>query len=317
MKKEEIVSTLKYLLDYFEKLESPVNVEDVITEMHSLDKVVEDKVVEDKVVEDFKINKDLFPKETHLLLDVLASPMWPEAVPSFLICEDKEEDRQDRAEGILDFVYQNLDIDITRKKFLDFGCEAGHVALEAGKKALKSVGYDIKKYGNYTWEETDSNCFLTTDFEKVKENGHYHFIMLYDVLDHVENPVEVLKQVRSVCTSNSVVFLRFHSWMSRHGAHLYKKFNKAWIQLVFSEDELKLMGLVPETVQRYIRPIATQKGFIEEAGFNVIKESIETSAVEPFFKESVLKSRFFSNFGTEFPEFQMSQSFNDYLIKIK
>ncbi|RTK93398.1 MAG: methyltransferase domain-containing protein [Neisseriaceae bacterium] len=343
MQNQSIIDTLKYLLKYFEDLEKhskPVAVvEEIALEVTPEIEVEETQVVENKeqqtsevketqvvenkeqqtseVKENFVINKDLFPKETHLLLDVLSSPMWPEAVPEFLICEDQEEDRKDRAEGILDFVYQNLNIDISRKKFLDFGCEAGHIALEAAKKAQNSVGYDIKKFGNYVWEEVDQNCLLTTDFEKVKENGHYHFIMLYDVLDHVSDPVEVLKQVKSVCAPHSVVFLRFHSWMSRHGAHLYKKFNKAWIQIIFSEEELKLMGLIPETVQRYTRPIATQKGFIEEAGFTVIQESFETSIVEPFFKESLLRDRFFSNFGTTFPEFQMSQSFNDYLIKIK
>jgi 2-polyprenyl-3-methyl-5-hydroxy-6-metoxy-1,4-benzoquinol methylase len=346
MQNTDIISTLKYLLDYFENLEkpqevpnNPQNVPDSIVISEEIpSKVVFDlepesepkpkpkdpepesvqvEAPEKELKEKFVINKDLFPKESHLLLDVLLSPVWPDAVPDFLICEDTEEQRQERAEGILDFISQSLNVEISRRKFLDFGCESGHVALEAAKKAQKSVGYDIKQYGNHVWEEVEDGCLLTTDLEKVKENGPYNFIMLYDVLDHVKDPVEVLKQVHSICAPNSVVFLRFHSWMSRHGAHLYRSLNKAWIQLVFSEEELSLMGLESETVQKYTRPIATQKYFIEAAGFDVIKENIESCIVEPFFKESLLRDRFLNKFENTFPEFQMSQSFNDYLIKIK
>ena len=103
-----------------------------------------------------KINKTV---ENSPVINLLKSDEWPEAVPEFLICEDTEEDKSDRAEGILDF----MGLDLDGKKFLDFGCGEGHVAMKAAESAKVSVGYDQCNTGELIWE-SEGSYLLTCDF---------------------------------------------------------------------------------------------------------------------------------------------------------
>jgi 2-polyprenyl-3-methyl-5-hydroxy-6-metoxy-1,4-benzoquinol methylase len=256
------------------------------------------------------IDKTLFSSNVHPLLDLLASDEWPKAAPDFIICDDqKEDDKKERAEGILNW----LDYDLKDKKFLDFGCGEGHVATEAKKRGADATGYDIVKSGNLAWEDG----LLTTDFSKIFDQN-FDIIFLYDTLDHCEDPSAALKQVMSVSTEKTKIFVRFHSWMSRHGSHLYQEINKAWVHLFFTEEELKKLGANIKFVQKYYTPLITQKKWILENGFKITYEDITKCVVEPFFKK--IESEEFLKIKKEikkFPDWQMSQTFNDYEIKIK
>ena len=240
---------------------------------------------------------------------MLKSPEWPEAVPEFLICEDNDEDKFERAEGIMDYVGVNF----SDKKVLDFGCGEGHFALKVAESAKFVVGFDIVAL----IKSSNEKCLLTNDFEQVLKNGPYDVVILYDVLDHSENPVELLKKLQDVCNKETMIFVRCHSWMSRHGSHLYRQINKAYIHLFFSREELERMGLKTEFVQEYYYPLLTQKKWFEDSMFKVEDEDIVKSFVEPCFKNSQLSEILSSKFDSNFPEWQMSQSFNDYILSKK
>lgn len=257
-----------------------------------------------------EIDKDKLPSEIHHLVDLLLDPSWPEAVPPFLICDDTEDDKNERAEGILDYI----GFEIENKSFCDFGCGEGHLALKANRIASKSIGYDIIQTGVQDCWGTN---MLTTNFEEVIHNGPYDYILAYDVLDHCVNPLEALSQIKSICKKETKVFIRFHSWMSRHGGHLYRKLNKAWAHLVFTEQELALMGIDLEYVHKYYTPLITQHSWIKKQGFKIISEDIVKTVVEPFFKKQEIKSRLpLDKYQGQFPEWQMSQVFNDYVVQV-
>ena len=252
------------------------------------------------------IDKSLFPREKHVLLELLDGSDWPEAAPQFLICEDSENDKMERAEGILDYIGDKLE----GKKILDFGCGEGHVALKAAETAELAIGYDIVQPSK---TGTDK-CLLTSDFDKVKEKGPFDLIILYDVLDHCKDSVVALNQVKSVSGPKTKVFVRCHSWMSRHGAHLYKQLNKAWVHLIFTEEELAKMGVKMEFVQKYYFPINTQNKWFADSGFKVVSSDIIKCAIEPFFRKPEIASILGINFQGNFPEWQLSQVFNDYVL---
>ena len=259
-----------------------------------------------------QIDKSKFQPSTQYLLDLLESPEWPEAVAPFLICSETEEDKFERAEGILDY----LNFDVKDKKVCDFGCGEGHFAIQASKKASLSVGYDIKQSGIHQWET--NSPLLTTNLDVAIQNGPYDFVVLYDVLDHTNNPKEALKNVLKLCHPNTEIFTRCHSWMSRHGGHLYRTLNKAWVHLVFTEEEIRLMGIEPEYCYKYYLPLLTHKAWFESCNMKRVKEDVIKSVVEPFFKKPEIKCRLpLSEFKGEFPEWQMSQTFNDYHLSVK
>jgi SAM-dependent methyltransferase len=223
------------------------------------------------------------------------TPDWPVGVNSSLICDkSSEEDKMMRANSILEMLVHR---DLNGKKFLDFGCGEGHVRKAAEEKGAIAVGYDLS--GTITWDE-------------VKQKGPYDVILLYDVLDHSDDPVAVLKQIKHIMLPRTMTIVRFHPWIGRHGGHMYEH---AYIHLfanVESENTPK---------QKVITPLATYRSWVREAGLTVVKENTISEKPEPFFLEDdkIEELNKLLN-GKEpppgWPRFQMSNSFVDFYISI-
>lgn len=273
---------------------------DAIDYLKKVLKHLEELETREKSLKNLIFNTDIY--------SLLASPMWPEAVPQFLICENNEEDKNQRAEGILDY----FGISLEDKKFLDFGCGEGHVAKTASLSASFSAGFDLIKTGNLSWE-MDEKCLLTTDFEKIIKKAPYDIICLYDVLDHATDAVELLKRVRLLCSSKTKIFVRCHPWAGRWGSHLYKQINKAWIHIFFTKEELETMGYKMEYIYKTYFPLDTQKEWFLKSGFKIESQDMTTVLVEQFFQRPELMERLPKEYKS-FPEWQMSQLFNDYVI---
>ena len=255
--------------------------------------------------------------ELNILKSLLDSNEWPEAVFSAQITDDSsEKDKKERAEGIVDMLLPPLD----GKKFLDFGCGDGHVVNHVSKDASLAVGYDINKSGD--WEKVDKGL-LTQDFEKVKSMGPYDIILIYDVLDHVLEPMEdALSKVKSVLSENGKIYLRCHPWVSRHGGHAYNKINKAFIHLVFNDGELNALGINLDFNRKVLMPLAVYGAAIENANLALESEpELDTQELEEFFSSNpLIRSRILKSFGinewkAEKPGFQLSQCFVDYILK--
>jgi len=263
-------------------------------------------------------------KDFLILKSLLESEDWPQAVFEVQIAdENSEKDKEERAQGICDILLPP----ISGKKILDFGCGEGHIAKHLSNDATLSVGYDIEKStkSQFEWEQLKNNLLLTTDFEKVKFEGQYDAIVIYDVLDHAsqDSMSEILLKAKSVLSDEGKIYLRCHPWCCRHGGHAYRKINKAFVHLVLDQDELKSLGVEIEYGHKVATPLATYGKAIEDAG--LVKDSeheIDTQEVEPFFSENPLvKGRILKAFGIKEwgengrPSFQMSQCFVDYVLK--
>ena len=247
------------------------------------------------------------------LKDLLGSGQWPQAAPDFLICEESDKDKYERAEGILAYMGQ----DIKGKKFLDFGCGEGHVAQKAVELGAESaIGYDTKQLGGLTWDSQTGNCLLTTDIEKAKAGGPYDLILLYDVLDHSEDPVNILATARDMLAPQGRIYVRCHPISSRHATHLYKKINKVYIHLVFTDDELKQLGYENDIKQRTYFPQVDNNRWFGQAKLKAISHDCVRSDIDPFFKQNeMVKSRIMRPpYNRGFPDHQLGQVFNDYVL---
>ncbi len=260
------------------------------------------------------------------LKELLNSDQWPAAVEPSLICDvSSEQDKEYRAEGILDLI---IDISLNGLSFLDFGCGEGHVVEKAALQKPKiSVGYDIVQSERWEqWPQND-NMTLTTKWEDVVAKGPYNVILLYDVVDHIEEDViEELKKIKEVLSPGGKVFVRCHPWCSRHGTHLYRQINKAYIHLVFTEEELKELGFFGQKTREVIHPIATYEKWFKKAGFRIPRAStVMREGVNKFFlKNELIANRIKARWktssekefrtGKTFPTFQMEQQFIDWVI---
>lgn len=215
------------------------------------------------------------------------SDKWPEALPQESICDDSDDDQKlVRAVTILQDLVKSS---VSDTKFLDFGCGEGHVAYMASLLTTKkSVGYDIIQPEN-NFKKNDK-CLFTTDWETVKTEGPYDIILANDVLDHTVDILShprrlqpILKNMQEVKAPEGKVYLRCHPWTSRHGTHLYKQLNKAYLHLVFTPEELFAMGLKETKTIQVFDPLEYYRKNIQDAGFTVLKEEITTTPVELFF----------------------------------
>jgi 2-polyprenyl-3-methyl-5-hydroxy-6-metoxy-1,4-benzoquinol methylase len=243
-------------------------------------------------------------------------PSWPKAVPDFLICDEQSKEQKDlRAEEIVEFLLPSLD----GLRVLDFGCGEGHMAMAMGKIAASAVGYDIKapEEKDYAWEEENGNAFLTTDADQLGEP--FDIVFVHDVLDHIEGPVPpVIEQILDLCRPEGKVYFRCHPWAGRHGGHLYQQVNKAFIHVVFTDEELESMGYTVPHVRKVKYPMSTYKNWLGKAGikkgFSIFSQ--DKKKPEGFFRKAIILERLKSVFEKDkFPGPQMGQSFVDFSIK--
>jgi len=257
--------------------------------------------------------------EFESLKQALNSEKWPEAVNKNLICDpNAEKDKIERGRGIIELM---IDEDLKGRKVLDLGCGEGHCAfLASDYEPTISVGYDIKEHPHWRNFEERPSVLLTTNFGVVNDNGPYDVIILFDVIDHVKNetPQQLLQKAKDLLAPKGRIYMRCHPLTSRHATHLYHDLNKAYVHLVFTKNELN--QLVPNSNHFEenigpVYPIQKYVELIEKAGLKEVSRRDVRENPEEFFKIPKIADRIKQITGhDEFPEFQMSLQFVDYVL---
>lgn len=243
------------------------------------------------------------------------SEAWPPAIPEYMLCGNCEDDKKQRAQNIVAHVLENELFqqrwDVKDKKVLDFGCGEGHVAHEFVNQGARAFGFDVHRF---PWVSSDA-CILTADVEKIKAHAPFDFIVLYDVIDHCGDPMKELRLIRSLCGPKTQVFIRFHMWSSRHGGHLYRQVNKAWLHLLFAAEELELLGVSPDPTPHFFQSKLHQESVLDCCGFVRRSSEVYYSFVEDIFKQPPISTRFEALFpGLRFDKI-ISESFIDYILQ--
>lgn len=249
-----------------------------------------------------------YERKLNEVREMIDNPTYPIAVDPDCMCTT-EEMAQECAEGI---IFQLVIDNLQGKKFLDYGCGAGHVVKEASRNEAIAVGYDI----NQSFKSEQILCH----FNEVVEKGPYDVILMNDVLDHIVSidPIQALQQAKRVLAPNGKIIVHNHPWCSRHGGHLYLQKNKAFLHLVLDEIELaRSHGINSEPIQRITTPLETYAYWFKEAGLKVESEYTKINKVERIFLDpSPLHDRIKSRWNNEENiEKHMEISFVDYVLR--
>jgi SAM-dependent methyltransferase len=249
------------------------------------------------------------------LQHLLNSPDWPSAVDPDLLCnENNELDKIERAEGIRDIF---IDESFENKKILDFGCGEGHlVQAITERNPIITVGYDYICSPKVKIKKDQG--FITFDKDVVKENGPYDIIILYDVIDHLEDITipECLKFLKEILADNGKIYIRAHPFISRHGGHTYNKINKAFAHLFLTENELRYLypDIKNYPTNKIIYPVKTYREYIDQSGLTVHSVKVVNSDIEEFFKRREIAEIISKNNNFEAPIMQMSMQFVDFVL---
>jgi 2-polyprenyl-3-methyl-5-hydroxy-6-metoxy-1,4-benzoquinol methylase len=265
-------------------------------------------------------------KETASLKLMCKKGNWPEAIPEEYICGEDYDSRMFRAYGIIEQYLQS--VDLTQKKFLDFGCGDGLVAEIALKFGVEvSVGYDIKPDDLWDKIEKKDNLIVTNNLDDLI-GYKFDLILLNDVLDHCDDPDEVLQTISSLLTENGTVYCRCHPWTSRHGSHTYKKLNKAFVHLIFTDEELYRLDIDLVKKLTTLDPITTYQEIIKKNNFTIKSEKTIITPVEILFSlDPVIVRRIKNHWieqgdnayadGDAFPREILEIDFVDYVLEKK
>jgi len=110
---------------------------------------------------------------------------------------------------ILEYLHTKFFLNSTRKSFLDLGCGEGYQSNYFFKKKwdLKSFDYSdfgIKKHNPHLisfFEKGKLDSFISNSLIK------YSIIMLKNVLEHVIDPISLLKNIKNVMDEESFLFI--------------------------------------------------------------------------------------------------------------
>jgi len=216
--------------------------------------------------------------------ELMAIGDWPEAIDKHLEATATQEDQINRANAVLDTMISRSTDGIN---FLDFGCGDGWMAKQMLlRKVCTSTGFDL--ITSDCWNQNDGVHFCSA-FRELKKS-HYDMIMLYDVLDHCEDPLLIMKQVRSLLAEDGVVYIRCHPWTAKHASHLYKDgLNKAYIHLFLTWDEIIDEGHTPLFTRMEKNPLEAYQWWFKSSEFNVVSSYYHKSEVHPFFQQKAFQ----------------------------
>lgn len=97
---------------------------------------------------------------------------------------------------------------IKPKKVLDYGCSDGYVLKELRKHYPKSIykGIEINK-GHANWGKYIDDLDITTDSDLDNIEEKYDLIILYHVLEHVQQPDIFIDKLRDKLTDDGLIYM--------------------------------------------------------------------------------------------------------------
>ena len=140
-------------------------------------------------------------------------------------------------------------------RLLDVGCGFGLTVLEARRRGFRADGIDISEHRLRIARERVGLTLMRGRLEEARlPDGSYDGVILWDVLEHVHNPLQILAEINRITRSDGYLFGQVPNWrgltnryktfLNRHG-FAHKQFKHfGFPHHVFSFDEGSLQRML-------------------------------------------------------------------------
>ncbi len=162
--------------------------------------------------------------------------------------------------GILSEHIQKSDSQIN---FLDIGCSTGFVVEAAKEHKWRAIGIDLNpsaiEFGKSRGLDL-YNCALE-DFDP--KGVKFDAIALFDVLEHLANPSEILKQVITLLKDDGLVFIYVPNWDSASRMFMGKDAHFIW-------PTHHLNYFTPQTLVEFITSFNLETEYLVTEGLDLV-----------------------------------------------
>jgi 2-polyprenyl-3-methyl-5-hydroxy-6-metoxy-1,4-benzoquinol methylase len=190
-------------------------------------------------VTEMNIKDEAFTKESFKLerdkLGVLATQPKPEQLDKYYEFKDYISHKE-KSHSIMDLIYDVVKslmfkrkLEILRlnhpgiKSVLDYGCGTGDFVSYISKKGIRSTGVEPTKKAFEQAEKTDIKIYK--DLNKI--DGTFDAITLFHVLEHVEDYIKVLENLKAKLNPGGLLVIAVPNYKS-YDACYYKEKWAAW-----------------------------------------------------------------------------------------
>jgi len=181
----------------------------------------------------------------------------------------------------LDFIEQY----IPNGRLLDVGSAAGHFVESAMKRGWDTYGIEVGNVGaDFAKEKLNlKNIYNMTIDEAQFENDFFDVVTVWDVFEHLTEPLNTAKEIHRIIRKNGMIFVYVPNYNS--------------VERYICEE--KCDNIVPDAHLIYYTP-DTIKGLLEKAGFKIVY--LETRGIDIDHIIFNLKHYFNKKYDTKFIE---------------